>query len=75
VKLRGFRIELGEIEAAMLRHPDVRETVVLERMDSTDDKRLIAYFVSRSGRPGVVGEIREFSSINYRITWCLGALL
>src|SRR5882724_6495470 len=60
VKLRGFRIELGEIEAAMLRHPDVRETVVLERMDSTDDKRLIAYFVSRSGRPGVVGEIREF---------------
>src|SRR6185295_7684359 len=31
VKLRGFRIELGEIAAALLRHPAVREAVVLAR--------------------------------------------
>ena len=29
VKLRGYRIELGEIEAAMVRHPSVKEAVIV----------------------------------------------
>jgi amino acid adenylation domain-containing protein len=44
IKIRGFRVEPGEIENALLRHPAVREALVMVR----EEKRLTAYFVAKA---------------------------
>lgn len=48
VKIRGYRIEIGEIEALIKSHPSVKDSVVIVREDSTGEKTLIAYVVSRT---------------------------
>ncbi|WP_038212449.1 condensation domain-containing protein, partial [Xenorhabdus bovienii] len=45
VKLRGFRIELGEIEARLMKHPAVRDAVVLAQGESAEDKRLVGFVI------------------------------
>ena len=48
VKIHGFYIQLEEIEAILMQHPQVQETVVINRIDREElagDKRLIAYIV------------------------------
>lgn len=69
VKIRGFRIELGEIEAVLIRHPLVREVVVVARQDDADpeDKRLVAYLVlaprlpeQTQGSPSVETTLRAY---------------
>jgi len=54
VKIRGFRVEPGEIENALLRHPAVREAVVMVR----EGKQLTAYFVPQSSLENAV--LREW---------------
>ncbi|GGH70057.1 hypothetical protein GCM10008014_54100 [Paenibacillus silvae] len=46
VKIRGFRIELGEVETALLRFPDVKHAVVIDRTDDQGHKYLCGYVVA-----------------------------
>ena len=48
VKVRGFRIEIGEIESQLLKHPDIKETVVVSRKDRDNIPYLCAYIVIES---------------------------
>jgi amino acid adenylation domain-containing protein len=47
VKIRGFRVEPAEIEAALVRHPAVKEAVVVARDGGAAGMVLTAYLVSR----------------------------
>ncbi|MBA9085510.1 amino acid adenylation domain-containing protein/non-ribosomal peptide synthase protein (TIGR01720 family) [Fontibacillus solani] len=63
VKIRGYRIELGEIETALLSHPAVKETVVINREDSHREKYLCAYLVAEGAEPLQSKELREWLSV------------
>lgn len=53
VKIRGHRVEPAEVESAMLEHPGVRECAVAARDDGQGGRRLVAYLVLDSTRPGM----------------------
>lgn len=60
VKIRGFRIELGEIERVILRFPNIKEVVVVDREDNKQNKYLCAYFTTSENV--VISDIKEFIS-------------
>jgi amino acid adenylation domain-containing protein len=62
VKIRGYRIELGEIENQLLRHPDVKEAVVIDRQDAHGDQYLAAYLVCQKAEGTDVQSLRDFLS-------------
>ena len=46
VKVRGFRVEPGEIESAILNIGSIKEAVVVDKIDTANQKFLCAYYVS-----------------------------
>ena len=56
VKIRGHRIELAEIENAIVRHPQIKQCVVLANHDSAM-VRLVAYCLSE--QPVSTAQLRE----------------
>jgi amino acid adenylation domain-containing protein len=60
VKIRGFRIELGEIEAVLVKHPMVREVVVLAREEDSSEKQLVGYVVPNGASNLTTDELRSY---------------
>ena len=60
VKIRGYRIEPGEVEAVLLRHPAVREGVVVAREGLAGDMCLTAYLVWQPNQGMTVNDVRDF---------------
>ncbi|WP_143315168.1 non-ribosomal peptide synthetase [Clostridium sp. HBUAS56017] len=58
VKINGFRIELGEIEAKLLKHNEIKDAVVIDRLDSKGNKYLCGYIVALREMSSL--EIKEF---------------
>ncbi|HVZ39806.1 MAG TPA: amino acid adenylation domain-containing protein [Candidatus Kapabacteria bacterium] len=50
IKLHGYRIEPGEVERALLRHPAIRDAVVVLREDASGARVLAAFVVPADGR-------------------------
>ncbi|MCP3804329.1 amino acid adenylation domain-containing protein [Allokutzneria sp. A3M-2-11 16] len=51
IKIRGYRIEPGEVESALMRHPDVSHTVVVEHSGD-----LVAYVAPSGASPSQLAE-------------------
>lgn len=49
VKIRGYRVELQHVESLIAAHPSVLQCVVAIRQHASGDKRLVAYFVPKTG--------------------------
>lgn len=60
VKIRGFRVEIGEVEAVLNQHPQVREAVVIARLDSSGNNQLVAYMVSSLDPNTASHDLRSF---------------
>ncbi len=58
LKVRGYRVEPGEVEAVLVKHPQLRQVVVLQGEDVTD--RLIAYMVPEQQAAPTTNELRRW---------------
>lgn len=66
IKIRGFRIELGEIELQLLRHPSIKEAIVMAREGANQDKYLCAYIVVEDQKTAMGMDENEFSELEIR---------
>ncbi len=48
IKIRGFRIEPGEIEEKLVGYPEIKDAIVIERKDQSDNSYLCGYVVSEN---------------------------
>jgi amino acid adenylation domain-containing protein/non-ribosomal peptide synthase protein (TIGR01720 family) len=67
IKVRGVRMELGDIENQLLKHENIRESVVVVRRDENGEEYLCAYITLSTTSKGValqfeVSRLREFLS-------------
>ncbi len=60
VKIQGYRVELEEIEAHLLQHPGLQSVVVSTMGTMQGEKRLVAYFVPKSGQTITLVALRQF---------------
>jgi amino acid adenylation domain-containing protein len=58
IKLRGVRIEPGDIEESLLRHPNIRQAVVVARDRPAGGRWLVAYIVCDPGGEPAGRELR-----------------
>jgi amino acid adenylation domain-containing protein/non-ribosomal peptide synthase protein (TIGR01720 family) len=57
VKIRGYRIELGGIETVLGNHSCIAQAIVQPIEDSSGEKRLVAYLVTKAGSEKQTPEI------------------
>lgn len=60
VKIAGYRIEPGEIEAALCAHPQVSDSVVIARGETSAERTLTGYAVPVPGTEPNPAELRRF---------------
>jgi amino acid adenylation domain-containing protein len=60
IKIRGYRIEPDQITRALDLYPDVRQSVVVAREDTSGDKRIAAYVVLERGSAATHSALRDF---------------
>ncbi|MGD2085184.1 MAG: amino acid adenylation domain-containing protein [Candidatus Aminicenantes bacterium] len=57
IKIRGIRVELEEIESVIMKHPLVKEAVVIKKELSPRDELLCAYFTGKEKHEPAEGEL------------------
>ncbi len=64
MKIRGFRVEPEEVRAALLRHPQVRDAVVVCRGSEPATQRLLAYYIPGAGLSPTPDTLRDHMLAN-----------
>jgi amino acid adenylation domain-containing protein len=59
IKIRGFRVEPDEVVAQLNSHPQIRNSVVVARGESADEKTLVAYVVPAVEGGVTAAQLRE----------------
>ncbi|MHB1949068.1 MAG: amino acid adenylation domain-containing protein [Gammaproteobacteria bacterium] len=64
IKIRGFRVEIGEIDKCLSSHPLIKKAVVIakEPVDKSHEKKLVAFYVSKSNETLNIRELRDHIS-------------
>jgi amino acid adenylation domain-containing protein/non-ribosomal peptide synthase protein (TIGR01720 family) len=58
VKVKGYRIELSEIENKLLKHPAIKDSIVLCKKNKNGDNYLCAYLVSKKRNDATLNNVQ-----------------